>query len=161
MQRDDQTKGRRAMLLLVPCGLALLSTPLLSMPRRALAAASPAPGFRLIVHPDVGELALERAFVADIFLKKATRWPNGEPVAAVDLRFGSSVRQVFSERVLQRSASAVRHYWQQRIFTGRGVPPPELDSDDAVVRYVQSRRGAVGYVSETAATGAVKVVVLR
>jgi ABC-type phosphate transport system substrate-binding protein len=149
--------GRRAVLLLVPCGLALLSTG-----SRAFGAAQEPPsGFRLIVHPDVAAQALDREFVADVFLKKATRWPDSSPIAAVDLRFGSPVRQSFSERVLLRSASAVRSYWQQRIFTGRGVPPPELDSDEAVIRYVQSRRGAVGYVSEKAALGAVKVVSVR
>lgn len=157
MQRDDQTMGRRAVLLLVPCGVALLTTPL-----GALAApTAPATGFRLVVHPDVAAPTLERRFVADVFLKKATRWPDGSPIAAVDLRFGSSVRQRFSEQVLLRSASAVRSYWQQRIFTGRGVPPPELDTDEAVIRYVQSRRGAVGYVSESAVTSAVKVVAVR
>lgn len=149
--------GRRAVLLLASCGLALLSTP-----SGALGAPSaPANGFRLVVHPDVAAAALARELVADIFLKKTTRWPDGSPIAAVDLRFGSAVRQRFSEQVLLRSASAVRNYWQQRIFTGRGVPPPELDSDEAVIRYVQSRRGAVGYVSESAVTSAVKVVVLR
>jgi ABC-type phosphate transport system substrate-binding protein len=157
MQRDDQTMGRRAVLLLVPCAVALLTTPL-----GALAAPpAPATGFRLVVHPDVSVPALERERVADIFLKKTMRWPDGSPISAVDLRYGSSVRQRFSEQVLLRSASAVRNYWQQRIFTGRGVPPPELDSDEAVIRYVQSRRGAVGYVSETAVTSAVKVVALR
>jgi ABC-type phosphate transport system substrate-binding protein len=157
MQRDDQTMGRRAVLLLVPCGVALLTAPL-----GALAApTAPAAGFRLVVHPDVGAPTLARELVADIFLKKTTRWPDGSPISAVDLRFGSSVRQHFSEQVLLRSASAVRNYWQQRIFTGRGVPPPELDSDEAVIRYVQSRRGAVGYVSESAVTGAVKVVAVR
>jgi ABC-type phosphate transport system substrate-binding protein len=145
------------MLLLVPCGLALLSTGSSAFG----AAGEPPSGFRLIVHPDVVIPALERGFVADVFLKKATRWPDNSPIFAVDLRFGSSVRQSFSERVLLRSASAVRSYWQQRIFTGRGVPPPELDSDEAVIRYVQSRRGAVGYVSDAAATAAVKVVALR
>jgi ABC-type phosphate transport system substrate-binding protein len=157
MSREDETMGRRAVLLLVPCAFALLTTPL-----GALAAPSvPASGFRLVVHPDVAVPTLDRRVVADIFLKKATRWPDGSPIAAVDLRFGSPVRQHFSEQVLLRSAAAVRNYWQQRIFTGRGVPPPELDTDEAVIRYVQSRRGAVGYVSESAVTGAVKVVALR
>jgi ABC-type phosphate transport system substrate-binding protein len=149
--------GRRAVLLLVPCGLVLLSAP----PGALAAANPPAGGFRLVVHPEVDAPALARKLVADMFLKKTTRWPDGTPVAPVDLRFGSSVRERFSQQVLLRSAFAVRNYWQQRIFTGRGVPPPELDSDEAVVRYVQSRRGAVGYVSESAATSGVKVVGVR
>jgi hypothetical protein len=50
----------------------------------------------------------------------------------------------------------VRSYWQQRIFSGRDVPPPELDSDDAVIGFVSKYAGAVGYVS-----GAAKLVGVR
>jgi hypothetical protein len=50
---------------------------------------------------------------------------------------------------------------QQRIFAGRGLPPPELESDEAVLRYVRSRPGAVGYVSERAELGGVKVLGVR
>jgi hypothetical protein len=41
----------------------------------------------------------------------------------------------------------VKAYWQQLIFSGRDVPPPELESDDAVVAYVLAHRGSIGYVS--------------
>jgi len=140
---------------LVPGVLGVLAAPV------AVVAAEAPLHFRLVVHPDAAPAVLERQLVADIFLKKTTRWPNGSPIAAVDLRFDNPVRREFSERVLRRSVSAVRSYWQQRIFTGRDVPPPELDSDEAVIRYVQSRRGAIGYVSDRVETGAVRVVPLR
>jgi len=55
---------------------------------------------------------------------------------------------------------AVRRYWQQCIFSGRSVPPPELDSDEAIVRYVAKYRGAVGYVSADAKLGDRDVKVL-
>jgi len=156
MRPEERMATRRAAVLLVPGVLGLLS----GAPGAVLAA-EPAARFHLIVHPDAAVAVLDRQLVADIFLKKTTRWPDDSPIAAVDLRFGSPVREEFSERVLRRSVSAVRSYWQQRIFTGRGVPPPELDSDEAVIRYVQGRRGAIGYVSEKVETGAVKRVVLR
>jgi hypothetical protein len=63
--------------------------------------------------------------------------------------------------VRRRSAAAIRSYWQQRIFTGRGVPPPELESDAAVLRYVQTHRGGVGYVSEAVPLSGVNVITVR
>lgn len=156
MRPGARTTTRRALLLLVPGVIATLS-----VAPAPVVAAEPGLRFRLVMHPDAALPALDRQLVADIFLKKTTRWPDGSPIAAVDLRFENPVRREFSERVLRRSVSAVRSYWQQRIFTGRDVPPPELDSDEAVIRYVQSRRGAIGYVSDKAETGAVRVVVLR
>jgi ABC-type phosphate transport system substrate-binding protein len=103
--------------------------------------------FVVVVHPEHPSESAAREFLADAFLKRTTRWEHGEAIAPVDLPAGSRTRKAFSERVLKRSVGAVRSYWQQRIFSGRGVPPPELDSDEAVLRYVSSRPGAVGYVS--------------
>jgi hypothetical protein len=38
------------------------------------------------------------------------------------------------------------------------LPPPELDSDEAVVRYVLKHRGAIGYVSASAKLERAKTV---
>lgn len=125
------------------------------------AAAAAPPGFLVITHPSNPALSVERTFLADAFLKKSTRWPDDELIYPVDQSPDSGARQRFSEQVLRRSVFAVRSYWQQRIFAGRGLPPPELESDDAVLRYVRSRPGAVGYVSDRAEIGGVKVLSVR
>jgi len=114
------------------------------------------PDFKIVVHPE-RPAQVERAFLVDAFLKNVTRWPDDETIRPVDQRPDSPTRRKFSESVLKRSVPAVKTYWQQRIFSGRGVPPPELDSDEAVVRYVESHPGAVGYVSGGAAVGKAKV----
>jgi hypothetical protein len=99
--------------------------------------------------------------VEDVFLKKVKAWPDGEAIRPVDLAPGSTVRQRFSEQVLQRPVAAVRAYWQQCIFSGRNVPPPELDSDDEVIAYVLKSSRAIGYVSAHAELRGAKVVTLR
>lgn len=103
--------------------------------------------FELIVSPDITLPRLDRKFLTDAFLKKATRWPNDEAIRPVDLEPRSPVRRRFSEQVLKRSVAAVKSYWQQMVFSGRGVPPPELDTDAQVVSFVIRNPGAVGYVS--------------
>lgn len=108
------------------------------------------PEFRVVVHPSNSLRSVNRTFLADAFLKKVTRWEDGEMIRPVDLRPSSGVRQRFTESVLKRSVEAVRRYWQQRIFSGRNVPPPELESDESVVAHVARSPGAVGYVSGAA-----------
>jgi ABC-type phosphate transport system substrate-binding protein len=117
--------------------------------------------FQVIVHPSNSMTSLPREFLADAFFKRTTRWHDGQAIRPVDLAPGSSVRRVFSDSVLKRSVGAVRSYWQQRIFSGRDLPPPELDSDDAVLRYVAKSPGAIGYVSAAAKVANAKVVVLH
>jgi hypothetical protein len=117
--------------------------------------------FRLIVHSNNSVDVVDRDFASAAFLKKTLRWPHDEVIRAVDLRPDAPTRERFSQEILRRSVPAVKSYWQQRIFTGRGVPPPELDSEAAVVRYVQRHRGAVGYVSDRTDTSDVKVLSVR
>jgi ABC-type phosphate transport system substrate-binding protein len=117
--------------------------------------------FRVIVDPESSITSATRELIAEAFLKTTTRWPDGETIRPVDQRSDTQVRKAFSDGILKRTVAAVRSYWQQRIFSGRGVPPPELDSDDAVVRYVSEHRGAVGYVSAAAGTGGTKVITVK
>jgi hypothetical protein len=127
----------------------------------ARAEEAPPPPFRVIVDAKNPVSSLTRDFLTEAFLKKTTRWKDGETIRPVDLRVDSATRRKFSENVLKRSVSAVRSYWQQRIFSGRGVPPPELDSDEAVNKFVVKHRGAVGYVSGGAKLEDVKVVSVK
>ncbi|HMI85895.1 MAG TPA: hypothetical protein VK550_17480 [Polyangiaceae bacterium] len=117
--------------------------------------------FRVIVDPDNSTTSAPRELLAEAFLKTSTRWPDGELIRPVDQRPESTARKGFSQSVLKRSVGAIRSYWQQRIFSGRDVPPPELDSDDAIVRYVSEHRGAVGYVSASTRSGRTKVVTVK
>jgi hypothetical protein len=116
------------------------------------------PPFRILVHPDNPANSVSKDFATDVFLKRTTRWSDGETARPVDQRADTGVRRMFSESVLRRSVSAVKRYWQQRIFSGRDLPPPELDGDEAVVGYVLKHRGAIGYVSVGAKIDRAKAV---
>jgi ABC-type phosphate transport system substrate-binding protein len=142
----------RSLALLAAALLALLATP-----RSRAAGVS----FRVIVNHANGTAAVDRKFVTDAFLKRTTRWPGGEPIRPVDLGTESATRRRFSDEVLSRSVAAVKSYWQQMIFSGRAVPPPELDSEEEVIRYVSKYPGAVGYVSGSADTTPVKVLLVK
>ncbi len=120
-----------------------------------------APPFVVVVHPQNPYLNLDRGFVADAFLKKATRWPNGDVIKPVDLPSSSAPRAPFSQSVLKRSVASVKSYWQQMIFSGRDVPPPELANDDLVLKYVSTHVDAIGYVSGDAKLGDARVVTLH
>jgi ABC-type phosphate transport system substrate-binding protein len=123
--------------------------------------AGAATGFQIIVHPDNPAQRVSHRFVADAFLKRTVRWPHGELLAPVDLTPKSGLRAEFSEQVLGKPLTALRMHWQQIIFTGRGLPPPELGTEAAVVQYVLRERGALGYVSQGSACAPAKVVTLH
>jgi ABC-type phosphate transport system substrate-binding protein len=124
----------------------------------AVARAEPTPGVRVIVNAKNPATRLERRFVADAFLKKRTRWDDDAQIQPVDLGQRSSERAEFSREVLDRDVSSVRRYWAQQVFSGRGVPPPEVSNDADVVHYVAEHPGGIGYVSAAAGLSGVKAV---
>jgi ABC-type phosphate transport system substrate-binding protein len=116
------------------------------------------PPYVVVVNAANRTTTASRKFVADAFLKKTTRWPNGEVIRPVDQSDDSGVRKRFTEDVLKRSVAAVKSYWQESVFSGRDLPPPELGSDGEVMSYVAKHPGAVGYVSGDADLVDVKII---
>jgi ABC-type phosphate transport system substrate-binding protein len=116
--------------------------------------------FVVIVNPANPVSALTRDEVSKLFLKRTTSWSAGGQVAVVDLAKSSKVREAFSQAVHKRAASAVDSYWQQQVFSGKDVPPPEKGTDADVIAFVKSNPGAIGYVA-AASTDGVKVVSLK
>ncbi|MFP3940568.1 MAG: hypothetical protein ACLF0P_09705 [Thermoanaerobaculia bacterium] len=102
---------------------------------------------RVIAHPDAPVDRIDTGALSKIFLKKTERWEDGSRIFPVDQVESSPVRQAFSREVHGRSVAAIEAYWQQRIFSGREVPPPEKVSDREVVEFVRATPGAIGYVA--------------
>ncbi|MDY7093485.1 MAG: phosphate ABC transporter substrate-binding protein [Acidobacteriota bacterium] len=95
-----------------------------------------------------------------IFLQKERRWSDGTTIHPVTLAV-SEVREEFSQAVHNRSELDLRKHWQRQIFTGRGSPPLERPSDAAVLEYVRTTPGAIGYISSGTRASGVKVLQLR
>jgi ABC-type phosphate transport system substrate-binding protein len=115
---------------------------------------------RIVVHPSNTLEAISRQEVAELFLKKVTKWPNGGPVTPLDLGEKSPVREKFSRVVHGKSAAAIAAFWQQQIFSGRGTPPTQKRDDGDVLSHVKANPGAIGYVSAAASVTDVKVMKL-
>lgn len=132
-------------LLLVPIG-----------PR--VVAADQGPTFKVIVHPDNPVSDVDRALLRDAFLKRATEWSNGDTIRPIDLSRRFPVRDQFTRDVLKKTPSQLKSYWNQQIFSGKGVPPPEADAVADVIAYVLDHLGGVGYLPASADVGDAKPV---
>lgn len=106
-----------------------------------------AAGFQVVVHASNPEDTITRSELAKMFVRKVRRWDDGSTVFPVDQAPDRAVRRSFSEEIHGKKLTAIKAYWQRMIFSGRAAPPPELNSDRAVLEYVRNNRGAIGYVS--------------
>jgi ABC-type phosphate transport system substrate-binding protein len=151
----------RSRLVFVAVAVAVAVVAMTTLPARAGADQPTRLRFQIVVHPSNPVTSLDRKSLLEVFFRKTTRWPNEQPIRPVDLPTNSPTRQSFSNEALGRSLSAVKAYWLQVIFSGHGVPPPELDSDEQVVSFVARTAGAIGYVSGTAKIEGTKAISLR
>jgi ABC-type phosphate transport system substrate-binding protein len=117
---------------------------------------------KVVVHSTNSINSLTKAKVADLFLKRTTRWENGRAVTPVDQSEKSPARAPFTKDLLGKEVLWVKSYWQKMIFSGRATPPAELSSDAEVLDFIRSNPDAIGYVSESATiSGAVKPLTVR
>ncbi len=117
--------------------------------------------FKVVVNAANPISEISKSDASKIFQKKSQKFGNGQRASPVDLPANSPVREQFSQGVHGRSASAIASYWQQQIFSGRGVPPEEKASDSAVLDFVRSNPDGIGYVAADTSLGdGVKVVTI-
>lgn len=64
-------------------------------------------------------------------------------------------------QVLGRTVQTLDTYRQGQIFSGTDVSPASKATDDDAVAFVNANPGAIGYVSGSAGTAGVKVVVIQ
>src|SRR5690242_3420911 len=77
-------------------------------------------GFRVVVNTGNPVASASSELLVDLFLKRRVEWPDGTSARPVDLSVDTETRKEFSNSVLRRSVAAVKSYWQQMIFAGRG-----------------------------------------
>jgi len=102
--------------------------------------------FAVISAPGTTEHHLTRETLALMFRRKQNFWDNGVRVQAVNLPATHPLRHAFSLAVLGQTPESMEDYWREMYFNGV-LPPHVLASEEAVILFVSSTPGAIGYVS--------------
>ncbi len=116
-----------------------------------------AEGLLVIASPNVPVDTVSADELAAIFLTKKTVWPGGIPVVPVNREAASPVREHFSTAVFERSPREMADYWNRLRFQGK-LPPLVQTSDLAMLGFVRSVPGAIGYIDANQSATGVKVL---
>jgi len=100
---------------------------------------------------------LDREELALIYRRKKLFWDNGARVIPVNLPAAHPLRLRFSRLVLGVLPEEMEAYWNAQYFHGI-APPYVLASEEAVLQFVATTPGAIGYVSAALVTAQVQVV---
>lgn len=94
--------------------------------------------------------------VSRIFLGKMKSFTDGGSVTPVNISSSNALRGEFNKKALKKSSSQVKAYWSKLVFSGKGTPPKELDSDAKIKAFVSSNVNAIGYIDSKNLDSSVK-----
>ncbi len=112
----------------------------------------------VIVNPG-NDVQLTNNDIARIYLGKAKRFPNGNPAVPLDRSEGSDIRVQFLEQTVGKDETKMKSYWSRLIFTGKGIPPKIIETDEEVKELVSRNPDLIGYIDSSAVDDSVKVIV--
>jgi len=101
---------------------------------------------------------LTKSEIADMFLGKMTRFPDGRQVLPIDQVENSSEREEFYLKFAGKAPAQIKAHWSKIIFTGRGQPPPEVSNDVEVKKFIAKHPDAIGYIEQKWVDDSVKVI---
>jgi ABC-type phosphate transport system substrate-binding protein len=96
--------------------------------------------------------------VADIFLGKTSRFPNGGQAVPIDQAEGTSLRDEFYAKLADKTAAQLKAYWSKIIFTGRGQPPLAVSNSVEMKKRLAQNPTAIGYIEQSMVDDSVRVV---
>ena len=103
--------------------------------------------------------SLSKHEIRHIFLGEIKSYPNGKPVSPIFLVKGSISRKVFMRELIRKNERRWRSHWARLLFTGKGMPPVELENTDDVMNMVSQQQYAIGYfVGELKGNAGIKVL---
>jgi ABC-type phosphate transport system substrate-binding protein len=98
--------------------------------------------------------------VADIFLGKTSRFPDGSQAVPIDQVEDSPVRDKFYAQFTGKSPAQVKAHWSKIIFTGRGQPPKQAANGIEARKLVADNPNAIGYIDSKLVDASVRVLPL-
>jgi ABC-type phosphate transport system substrate-binding protein len=116
-----------------------------------LAIAMPLPCFaqsvEVIVNDTVSsQRLLSRDLLRAIFTMQLRAWPDGRPVRVFVLPDNNPISDRFYRQQLGLYPYVLRATWDRMVFTGTGLAPTIVQSEQEMRERVRSIPGAIGYV---------------
>lgn len=102
----------------------------------------------VVVHPSNPVASLSEEDVRRIFMGRMRLFPHGEAsIEAVDQEESRPQFEKFYEAISGLTPAKLKRQRASYLFSGKGRLPASLPDDAAVLEYVSTRPGGIGYVA--------------
>jgi len=100
---------------------------------------------------------LDNQHVANIFLTRTNRFPNGLKAIPIELK-SSDIRANFYEEISGKNPTQLMAYWTTLIFSGKGKPPKGYKNMSDLISRLENNLGCISYLSLAQVTDDLKIV---
>ncbi|EKD97469.1 MAG: hypothetical protein ACD_23C00907G0002 [uncultured bacterium] len=114
-------------------------------------------GLLIIASPQIPDITVSAEQLADIYLLKKVFWADKTYVVPVNREASSPIREKFSAAIFKFPPQELAEYWNRLRFQGN-LPPLIQTSDQAVLGFVRSVPGAIGYIDDSQVPAGVKIL---
>ncbi len=114
----------------------------------------------VITNSTVGMDSMPKDELKKIFLGKKIKWSDDMRIKVTALKKGE-VHKEFVKMYTKKSTSQFKNYWKNMIFTGKGMPPKQFETESELIDYVSTTDGAIGYISTDKKTDDIKILIIN
>jgi ABC-type phosphate transport system substrate-binding protein len=115
---------------------------------------------KIIANTSVKADSISADELKSVFLEEKSSLSDGSHVEPV-IEKGGAAHEAFLKEYLDKNDSALQTYYRSLVFTGKGSMPKSVGSDAEVAAFVAKTKGAIGYVSESAAAEGTKTLQVK
>jgi hypothetical protein len=107
---------------------------------------------QVILGPGLEEVMVDRELLRAIFTMRVRAWPGGPAVRVFVLPDSDPLSDRFYREQLGMYSYVLRAAWDRMVFTGTGLAPTIVRSEEEMRELVSRTPGAIGYVSKRGAS---------
>ncbi len=103
---------------------------------------------------------ISKSDLRDIFTGDSSNFKDGSRAVPVTLKAGP-VHEAFLKKYVGKSDMEFRRDWRKLLFAGQGIMPQSFDSEAALIDYIASMPGAIGYIDDSVSHEKLKSLILK
>lgn len=104
-------------------------------------------GIVVLTHADVKTGELNLSNLRAIFSIRKRSWENKTPIKVYVFPDNSEIHHQFCKSVLKVYPYVLREQWDRLLFSGTGIPPTTVNSEEELRAIVNATPGAIGYTT--------------
>lgn len=108
---------------------------------------------------DTSDLNVSR--LKSIFGMRTRSWRNGNQIQVFVLKDNNPLHILFTKKVLRTYPYNLRRIWDRRVYSGTGLAPTVVNSEQEMLKLISETDNAIGYISKRNIGQNVKVLEIR